>query len=59
MTHQIIINNFQIDLFIKLMKQNQIKLNKKEKEEIEILIDCLETVKNDKDSNNLHDLTDY
>lgn len=60
MTHQIIISDFQIDLFIKLIQNAKTtKYNTTEKEELEILSDCLQSIKADQNPNNLNDLTDY
>jgi len=59
-THQLIVNNFQIDLFIKLMQNHKTtKFNQQEKEEIDILIDCLNSIKQDSNSENVNDLTEY
>jgi hypothetical protein len=60
MIHQIIINDTQIDLFLKLIQNAKItKYNTAEKEEMDILSLCFKDIKTDKDSETLHDLTDY
>lgn len=60
MIHKVIINDFQIDLFIKLMKNSKItKYTEQEKEEMDDLIECLQSIKDDKIEDNLNDLTGY
>jgi len=55
--HDVIISNFQIDLFIKMMKNvNLNDYKKNEKEEIAILIEMLSEVKADQNRDTLHSL---
>ena len=60
MIHKVIINDFQIDLFIKLMQNAKVsKYTAAEKEEMDDLVECLQSIKDDKVPDNLNDLTGY